>query len=185
MWNLSGVYELTAYFIQQTEIWYWSFHLRYSLAKWLKKKIVTSRFLRQGIWIKTIIDFDQSTYRIVSLYYSPDSIRVLSLVQSRKLKPLFSKKWQKLEYNPAPKIQKINRIAECYTDSTVNSFGLFVKKFPFQFAVADRKWIHFLGLSINTLLDSVKWNILWNRVSQKAEILVAMLLQRRWNLPHI
>ena len=36
-----------------------------------------------------------------SLYYSPDSIRVLSRIQSRKLKLLCSKKSQKLEYNPA------------------------------------------------------------------------------------
>ena len=41
-----------------------------------------------------------------SLYYSPDSIRVLSRIQSRKLKHLFSEKWHKLKYNHAQKIQK-------------------------------------------------------------------------------
>ena len=59
-----------------------------------------------------------------SLYYSPDSIRVLSRIQSRKLKLLFSKKWQKLEYNPAQKIQKINRVPDCNTDFTVYSLAI-------------------------------------------------------------
>ena len=35
------------------------------------------------------------------------------------MKLLFSKKWQKLEYNPAQKIQKINRVPDCNTDFTV------------------------------------------------------------------
>ena len=55
-----------------------------------------------------------------SLYYSPDSIRVLSRIQSRKLKLSFSKKCQKLEYNPTQKIIKTNRVPDCNTDSTVH-----------------------------------------------------------------
>ena len=35
------------------------------------------------------------------------------------MKLLFNKKWQKFEYNPAQKIQKLNRVPDCNTDFTV------------------------------------------------------------------
>ena len=54
-----------------------------------------------------------------SLDYSPGLIRVLTRIQSRKLEHLFNKKWQKLEYNPAQKMKKINSVPDCNPDLTV------------------------------------------------------------------
>ena len=47
-----------------------------------------------------------------SLDYSPGLIRVLTRKQSRKFELLFNKKWQKLEYNAAQKMKKINSVPD-------------------------------------------------------------------------
>ena len=95
-------------------------------------------------WIEvawtTIISFGETNFILIktkqnrqnlqvpySLYYSPDSIRVLSRIQSRKLKLLINKKF---EYNPNQKIQKINRVPDCNTDLKV--FGVVPKTWFFR-----------------------------------------------------
>ena len=81
--------------------------------------------LLKTFWTKSNYDFFPNNWIPAwfiplpySLYYSPDSIRVLSRIQSRKLNLLFSKKWQKLKYNPAQKSKK-NRVLGCNIDFTV------------------------------------------------------------------
>ena len=45
----------------------------------------------------------------------------------KKLKLLLCKKWPKLENNPAQKIQNVNRVPNCYINTTVHAFYKLMK----------------------------------------------------------
>ena len=99
-----------------------------------------------SVLINVLYGLSAFKYRIVW-------ITVLTRIQSRKLELLFNKKWQKLEYNPAQKMKKINSIPDCNPDLTVNIFFQKLQKLEFNPAQKIQK--------INSVPEFTVCGILW------------------------